>query len=169
MLEIRILKELSGHPSIIEFHGAAQLKIPSGGVEFLLLTELCPGGSVADLMKNSRISPKQALRIFYAAARAICHMHERKVPITHRDMKIENLLFDATGRVKLCDFGSATVQTFHPDETWNITRRTQLEEEMQRHTTPMYRAPEILDTYQNYVVGPQQDIWVNLSVISLLI
>ncbi|CAJ0610271.1 unnamed protein product [Cylicocyclus nassatus] len=159
MLEIRILKELSGHPSIIEFHGAAQLKIPSGGVEFLLLTELCPGGSVADLMKNSRISPKQALRIFYAAARAICHMHERKVPITHRDMKIENLLFDATGRVKLCDFGSATVQTFHPDDTWNITRRTQLEEEMQRHTTPMYRAPEILDTYQNYVVGPQQDIW----------
>ncbi|EPB77359.1 hypothetical protein ANCCEY_03512 [Ancylostoma ceylanicum] len=73
--------------------------------------------------------------------------------------EIENLLFDAAGRVKLCDFGSATTQIFQPDETWNMARRTQLEEEMQRHTTPMYRAPEILDTYQNYVVGPQQDIW----------
>ncbi|VDM74634.1 unnamed protein product [Strongylus vulgaris] len=117
------------------------------------------GGSVADMMKNTHLSPEEALKIFYAATRAVCHMHERKVPITHRDIKIENLLFDATGRVKLCDFGSATVQTFTPDETWNMSKRTQLEEEMQRHTTPMYRAPEILDTYQNYPVGPQQDIW----------
>lgn len=31
---------------------------------------------------------------------------------------------------------------------------------MARFTTPMYRAPEILDTYQNYPIGPAQDIWV---------
>ncbi|RCN43925.1 kinase domain protein [Ancylostoma caninum] len=159
LLEIRILKELSGHPSILEFVAAAQMKIPSGGVEFMLLTELCSGGSVADMMKTVRLKPEQAVKIFYAAARAVCHMHDRRVPITHRDIKIENLLFDAAGRVKLCDFGSATTQIFAPDETWNMARRTQLEEEMQRHTTPMYRAPAILDTYQNYVVGPQQDIW----------
>ncbi|VDO90682.1 unnamed protein product [Heligmosomoides polygyrus] len=48
---------------------------------------------------------------------------------------------------------------YAPDDTWNMAKRTQLEEEMQRHTTPMYRAPEILDTYQNFIVGPQQDIW----------
>ncbi|KHJ99626.1 hypothetical protein OESDEN_00397 [Oesophagostomum dentatum] len=172
LLEIRILKELSGHPSILEFVAAAQMKIPSGGVEFMLLTELCSGkdyivhfcvnfsgGSVADMMKTVRFTPEQALKIFYAAARAVSHMHNRSVPITHRDIKIENLLFDASGRVKLCDFGSATTEIYSPDETWNMSRRTQLEEEMQRHTTPMYRAPEILDTYQNYVVGPQQDIW----------
>ncbi|KAK6759577.1 hypothetical protein RB195_021262 [Necator americanus] len=159
LLEIRILKELTGHPSILEFIAAAQMKIPSGGVEFMLLTELCSGGSVADMIKNVRLKPEQTLKIFYAAASAVCHMHDRKVPITHRDIKIENLLFDAAGRVKLCDFGSATTQICQPDETWNMAKRTQLEEEMQRHTTPMYRAPEILDTYQNYVVGPQQDIW----------
>nr|CAD2196128.1 unnamed protein product [Meloidogyne enterolobii] len=37
--------------------------------------------------------------------------------------------------------------------------RSQLEEEMSKHTTPMYRAPEILETYQNYPIGPAQDIW----------
>lgn len=35
--------QLSGHPSILEFVAAAQMKIPSGGVEFMLLTELCSG------------------------------------------------------------------------------------------------------------------------------
>ncbi|PIO71177.1 kinase domain protein [Teladorsagia circumcincta] len=142
LLEIRILKELTGHPAILEFIAAAQMKIPSGGVEFLILTELCSGGSVADLMKNVRLTPEEALKIFHAAA-----------------MAIENLLFDSSGHVKLCDFGSATTEIYAPDETWNMAKRTRLEEEMQRHTTPMYRAPEILDTYQNFVVGPQQDIW----------
>jgi cyclin G-associated kinase len=31
--------------------------------------------------------------------------------------------------------------------------------QMARFTTPMYRAPEILETYLNYPIGPAQDIW----------
>lgn len=30
---------------------------------------------------------------------------------------------------------------------------------MQKFTTPMYRSPEVLDLYQNYPIGPSQDIW----------
>ncbi|XGW34794.1 hypothetical protein V3C99_018649, partial [Haemonchus contortus] len=157
--EIRIHKELTGHPAILKFIAAAQMKTSTGCAEFLLLTELCSGGSVADLMKNIRLIPEQVLKVFYAAAMAVSHMHTQVVPITHRDIKIENLLFDSSGHVKLCDFGSATVEVYAPDDTWNAAQRTWLEEEMQRHTTPMYRAPEILDTYQNFVVGPPQDIW----------
>ncbi|KAJ1346686.1 hypothetical protein KIN20_001574 [Parelaphostrongylus tenuis] len=41
--EIRILKELSGHPAVLRFIAAAQMKLPSAGVEFMLLTELCSG------------------------------------------------------------------------------------------------------------------------------
>uniref|UniRef100_A0A1I7XVE0 Protein kinase domain-containing protein n=1 Tax=Heterorhabditis bacteriophora TaxID=37862 RepID=A0A1I7XVE0_HETBA len=41
--EIRVLREVSGHPAIIRFVQAAQMKIHTGGSEFLLLTELCPG------------------------------------------------------------------------------------------------------------------------------
>ncbi|KJH41125.1 kinase domain protein [Dictyocaulus viviparus] len=146
--EIRIFKQLSGHQSILGFIAAAQMKIPSGGIEFMLLTELCSGGTVADRMKNTNFSIEQALKIFHSAAMAVCHMHDRVVPITHRDVKIENLLFSGKGHVKLCDFGSATTQIV-----------CLMKHGMQRHTTPMYRAPEILDTYQNFVVGPQQDIW----------
>jgi len=30
---------------------------------------------------------------------------------------------------------------------------------MTRHTTPMYRPPEILDTYLNYPINVAMDIW----------
>ncbi|PAV73491.1 hypothetical protein WR25_26656 isoform B [Diploscapter pachys] len=157
--EIRIMKELSGHPSIIRFVQAAQMKGERGGTEFMIVMELCTGGSVADLIKSNSLSIPQITKIFYSATRAVQHMQERQPPITHRDIKLENLLFNAQGFVKLCDFGSATIEQFYPDDSWNSSKRTYLEEEMQRHTTPMYRAPEILDTYQNFAVGVQQDIW----------
>ncbi|KAL3990502.1 Protein kinase domain family protein [Acanthocheilonema viteae] len=159
--EIRFLRELTGLPSILHFVQAAQLSPQESGhgrAEFLLLTELCPG-SVIELIQKGPLSVGQVTKIFYAACNAIKQMHTRKPPITHRDMKIENLLFDAYGYVKLCDFGSATTEVVTPDETWSAFQRAQLEEELARHTTPMYRAPELLDMYSNFPVGPAQDVW----------
>uniref|UniRef100_A0A1I8EZ43 Other/NAK/GAK protein kinase n=1 Tax=Wuchereria bancrofti TaxID=6293 RepID=A0A1I8EZ43_WUCBA len=160
--EIRFLRELTGLQSILHFVQAAQLSPQESGhgrAEFLLLTELCPG-SVIELIQKGPLSIGQVLKIFYAACSAIKQMHARKPSITHRDMKIENLLIDACGYVKLCDFGSATTEVVTPDETWSALQRAKLEEEvLARHTTPMYRAPESLDMYSNFPVGPAQDIW----------
>ena len=40
-----------------------------------------------------------------------------------------------------------------------MSQRTNLEEEMARHTTPMYRAPEMLDMWANYPIDTAADIW----------
>uniref|UniRef100_A0A914XU48 Protein kinase domain-containing protein n=1 Tax=Panagrolaimus superbus TaxID=310955 RepID=A0A914XU48_9BILA len=160
--EIKFQKELSGPSSIVQFVSAAtrnQEQTSHGRAEFLLLTELCSGGPLLDLMQKGPISSENIFKIFYAASSAVKHMHDRNTPVTHRDIKIENLLFTSDGFIKLCDFGSATTEVWRPDDDWNALKRSLLEEEMQRHTTPMYRAPEILDTYQNYPIGPSQDIW----------
>lgn len=158
--EIRFLRQLTSHPNILNYANAAQYKINSGSTEFLLLTELCSGGSVIDLMKKYKnLSLEQVIKIFYAACNAVSHMHSQVPPLTHRDIKIENLLFDKDGFVKLCDFGSATNKQYNPDDDWSSLERGKLEEEMAQNTTPMYRPPEIMEIYSNYPIGISMDVW----------
>lgn len=66
--------------------------------------------------------------IFYQTCKAVAHMHSQTPPIQHRDLKIENLLISAEGTIKLCDFGSATVELFRPDLTWSANQHSSLED-----------------------------------------
>ncbi|KAI8787018.1 cyclin-G-associated kinase isoform X1 [Biomphalaria glabrata] len=162
--EIKYLKKLSGHPNIIQFISAAAIgadQSDHGQSEYLLLTELCSGGQLVDEL-NRRGHPlpfDQVLRVFYQTCRAVHHMHNQNPPVVHRDLKAENLLLSSQGVIKLCDFGSATTQTHNPDSSWSAIQRSLVEDEITKNTTPMYRAPEMLDLYQNYPINQACDIW----------
>ena len=56
------------------------------------------------------IPEQTALYILKEICNGIAYMHKMEPPIAHRDIKIENVLrFGKT--FKLCDFGSASIQT----------------------------------------------------------
>ncbi|XP_038056283.1 cyclin-G-associated kinase-like isoform X2 [Patiria miniata] len=171
--EISILKKLSGHPNIVQFLSAASSgkeESNNGQSEYLVLMELCPGGGLVEAIqaKGSPLSCDEVLQIFFQSCRAVGHMHRQKPPITHRDLKLENLLIGAKGTVKLCDFGSATTKSYHPDETWTSLKRSLLEDELAHHTTPMYRTPEMLDLYSNYPIDEGMDIWALGCILYML-
>lgn len=77
-------------------------------------------------------------------------MHLQNPPIAHRDIKLENILRGADNKWKICDFGSSTT-TQHD----NITQdnRYLIQEEIEKSTTPLYRAPEQLDLYSGYPIN----------------
>ncbi|XP_078575507.1 cyclin-G-associated kinase-like [Branchiostoma floridae x Branchiostoma japonicum] len=170
--EICFIKKLSGHPNIIQFLSAASIskeESDHGQAEFLLLTELCTGGPLVDVLNSHQSLPCDlVLQVFYQTCRAVQHMHRQKPPIIHRDLKVENLLISSRGLIKLCDFGSATTTSYSPDHTWSAHQRAMAEEELTRNTTPMYRTPEMLDLYQNYPINDRVDIWALGCVLYLL-
>jgi cyclin G-associated kinase len=163
--EMSVLKALQASDHVLKWVGAANLASGSGlsssrCEEFLLLTELCVG-SLYDYLSERPMAypPETVARVFYQTLQAVSFMHSMNPPLAHRDLKIENLLIDGQGTIKLCDFGSTSNQTFVPDETWNMSRRNDMETELARFTTPMYRAPEMVDVWSNYPVNCAVDVW----------
>ncbi len=79
------------------------------------------------------------VRLIVAVAEAVDLAHRNLV--VHRDLKPSNLLVDATGCVKLLDFGIAKILVAEPQETGSGggAEATRLEE---RALTPAYAAPE---------------------------
>ncbi|KAF3695514.1 Cyclin-G-associated kinase [Channa argus] len=172
--EVCFMKKLSGHPNMVQFCSAASIskeESDTGQAEFLILTELCKG-QLVDFIKRveqrAPLSCDTVLKIFYQACRAVQHMHKQKPPIIHRDLKIENLLISNQGTIKLCDFGSSTTVSHYPDYSWSAQKRSMVEDEITRNTTPAYRTPEMIDLYSNFPINEKQDIWALGCILYLL-
>ncbi|XP_033870954.3 cyclin-G-associated kinase-like [Acipenser ruthenus] len=172
--EVCFMKKLSGHPNIVQFCSAASIgkeESDTRQAEFLILTELCKGQLVDFIKKVELKGPMSCdtvLKVFYQSCRAVQHMHKQKPPIIHRDLKIENLLISHQGTIKLCDFGSSTTIAHYPDYSWSVQKRSMVEDEITRNTTPAYRTPEMIDLYSSYPINEMQDIWALGCILHLL-
>ncbi|KAF0034175.1 hypothetical protein F2P81_014241 [Scophthalmus maximus] len=172
--DFALKKKLSGHPNMVQFCSAASIskeESDTGQAEFLILTELCKG-QLVDFIKRveqrAPLSCDTVLKTFYQTCRGVQHMHKQKPPIIHRDLKIENLLISNQGTIKLCDFGSATTVSHYPDYSWSAQKRSMVEDEITRNTTPAYRTPEMIDLYSNFPINEKQDIWALGCILYLL-
>jgi serine/threonine protein kinase len=66
--------------------------------------ELCPGGDLFSyIKKRRRLKENQAKYFFAQILKGLDAIHKQQ--ILHRDIKLENIMIDATGSVKIGDFG----------------------------------------------------------------
>ncbi|CAB0013878.1 unnamed protein product, partial [Nesidiocoris tenuis] len=135
--EIQILTKLK-HPHIIRLYQVMETE-----KTIYLVTEYACGGEIFDFMvKNGRISEREACKIFHQIVAAVSYCHSRNV--VHRDLKAENLLLDANMNIKLADFGFSN----------NFEQGKML---MTWCGSPPYAAPELFLGVQ--YDGPKADIW----------
>ncbi|XP_056146415.1 AP2-associated protein kinase 1-like [Lampris incognitus] len=157
--EIQIMKDLVGHKNIVGYLDSSITAVGARDVwEVLILMDYCKGGQVVNLM-NQRLqtgfTEAEVLQIFCDTCDAVSRLHQRKTPIIHRDLKVENILLHDKGHYVLCDFGSAT-DKFQSPLTEGVTA---VEEEIKKYTTLSYRAPEMVNLYNNKIITTKADVW----------
>jgi serine/threonine protein kinase len=167
--EAKLLSRLS-HPSIIKMYdsssrtvdalsgsllfGGGSKKDPAPGLppkersQHLILMEYCEGGHALDVCARLKESKQQfdlssLIIAFGQICNAVSYLHAQRPPIVHRDLKPVNFLVK-NGAYKLCDFGSAV---FGHVELKTQQQRAEAEEVIEKTTTQMFRAPEMVDLH----------------------
>eukprot|EP00581_Thalassiosira_minuscula_P020132 CAMPEP_0183719068 /NCGR_PEP_ID=MMETSP0737-20130205/12152_1 /TAXON_ID=385413 /ORGANISM="Thalassiosira miniscula, Strain CCMP1093" /LENGTH=501 /DNA_ID=CAMNT_0025948751 /DNA_START=157 /DNA_END=1662 /DNA_ORIENTATION=- len=142
--------------------------------QHLILMEYCEGGTAFDAIKRMKSvsmctpnpAPNSSNNIhrfdlpslvisFGQICNAVSYLHAQRPPIIHRDLKPVNFLLK-NGAYKLCDFGSAVVG--HTDLRTPESRR-KAEEVVNKTTTQMFRAPEMVDLYMSKRLTQSTDVW----------
>ena len=128
--------------------------------QHMILMEYCEGGHALHVctqlkQKNERFDLSTLIIAFGQICNAVSYLHAQRPPIVHRDLKPENFLIKS-GAYKLCDFGSAI---FGPVELKTSKDRHDEEEVIEKTTTQMFRAPEMVDLFMSKKLTQATDVW----------
>lgn len=137
MHEVGILLRLR-HQSVVKLYETFETKR-----HMLLSMELCAGGDLLNYVrKRKKLDEVSAKVIFKQIVQGLGYIHRKR--ILHRDIKLDNILLDGNGNVKIADFGVSKL--VKPGDIMH-----------EQSGTPAYIAPEILRE-QGYK-GFKADIW----------
>uniref|UniRef100_A0AAX7TX50 protein kinase C n=1 Tax=Astatotilapia calliptera TaxID=8154 RepID=A0AAX7TX50_ASTCA len=132
MCEKRIFEVInsSRHPFLVNLYGCFQT---ADHVCFVMAYS--PGGDLMTHIHNSIFNESQARFFSSCVLLGLEFLHKNK--IVYRDLKLDNLLMDADGFVRIADFGLCKEEMGHGDRTSTFCG------------TPEFLAPEVL-TDSNY-------------------
>jgi len=91
------------HPNIVPIY-----EVYSHGTTHFLVMEFVEGRNLREFVKiRKRLAPVEAIPLMKDITSGLRHAFERG--LTHRDLKMSNVLISSRGRAKLADFGLATI------------------------------------------------------------
>ncbi|XBA48136.1 hypothetical protein SBP28_002631 [Candidozyma auris] len=163
--EVDAMKRLRGNKHIVSYIDSHASRLPLAKptdpqqYEVLLLMEYCSNNGLIDFMNTRlkhRLTESEVLNIMSQITTGVAMCHHLNPPLIHRDVKIENVLIDEKGTYKLCDFGSAVPYAPVPQTPQELNT---LHSDIMHHTTPQYRAPEMIDLTRGFPIDDKSDIW----------
>ena len=157
---------LKRHSNLVFSGGLAHFQLEGQSFVAILL-QFCSANLINLLTCfASRDMPESMLlEIALQIANGLKELHSANPPITHRDIKLENILVGKDGLLKICDFGSISNAIIREID---VSNRQSINEELESVTTPNYRSPEIVDLYSGYEIGPKSDLWAMGCVLYML-
>ena len=98
--EVDIMRSLV-HPHIIRFFQEVQTQ----EMTYVIMDYASKGNLLHQIRKPGGLEECEVRRLFTQVVQAVKYCHDNC--IVHRDIKANNILIDASGNAKLCDFGLA--------------------------------------------------------------
>jgi CheY-like chemotaxis protein len=93
------------HPGIVEILAVSRDPVTK---QYYIVMEFVEGGNLRDFLRiRSKLEPTEALRLMEDAVSGVAYAYSRGV--THRDIKLTNVLISSQGTAKLVDFGLAGI------------------------------------------------------------
>ncbi|OHT14482.1 hypothetical protein TRFO_15136 [Tritrichomonas foetus] len=142
--EVEVLISLN-HPAIIKMIGHNLLNFEGRAPLPLLALDFMPNKTLKDMLHDSSFGPTDKMKTIYGIASALEYMHTRKNRIIHRDLKLDNIMFNNNKEPVICDFNQAK-----RTEKYMMDAST-------KFGSPLYCAPEIRDNEDEYT--PSVDIF----------
>jgi serine/threonine protein kinase len=142
--EVRALEKLKDNPFIVELHTTF-----SNNRGFHLVLELCKGGDLYTVLTQNRSLNEHAFFYVVELVHVLSLLHEGHV--VYGDMKLENVGVDASGHIKLFDFGVTSLDITEVDRGITDVRGTEL-----------YMAPEM---HWRARGGTAVDVWALACII----
>lgn len=100
-----VLKELEIHSRVSSPFLVKMFDFWKEGAVVYIVLELCPGGNLYRFMNTNTLTEAEIRRFFVQTVLGIKYLHSQGVIM--RDLKPENVVLDARGNAKICDFGWA--------------------------------------------------------------
>ncbi len=108
------------HPNIVSILAVDR---DPASQQYYIVMEFVEGGNLRDFLTiRKKLASGEALRLIEDAAAGLAYAHSQG--ITHRDIKLTNLLISTQGDAKLVDFGLAGIYTAESDEKTKKQYRT---------------------------------------------
>jgi hypothetical protein len=144
--EISMLTTMEPSPFLLAGHLAFETPFA-----VFIVTDLLSGGDLffnLDRLENQRFPEDHARILLAEVCLGLVHLHRRG--FVHLDVKIENIMLDAKGHVKLVDFGSAVALKLEMDSEEGMA--------VSEVGSLIYMAPELIDRKQR-LAGRFSDWW----------
>lgn len=143
--EVKLLERLD-HPNVIKVHDYEQLENNGESLQYIVMELVEDAQSLTEYVRQaaSKLSPAQLTADIIDKMRHACAglQHAHANGAIHRDIKPDNILVDASGCVKLTDFGIARDVQAAPPEA-NTHAATGIHAIV---GTPWYMSPEQFET-----------------------